>query len=117
MKNNYRKLKLSILLQTMFVTALTILVGKILMEYVFDNSSNSLVDMLTSVHIDEEAARAWYWRVIGNNKDFFVLLGFLLLFSIFFYVGLGKLERYLRQIESGINNIASDSNETINMIT
>ena len=81
MKNNYRKLKLSILLQTVFVTALTILVGKILMEYVFDNSSNSLVDLLTFVHIDEEAARAWYWRVIGNNKDFFVLLGFLLLFS------------------------------------
>lgn len=116
MKNNYRKLKLSILLQAVFATALTILVGYVLLEYFLEDSSNELVRILTSVHVPEEIARAWYWRFIGNNKEFFILFGFLLLFSVFFYVALSKLESYLRQIESGINNITSDLKESIHMI-
>lgn len=117
MKNNYRKLKLSILLQTVFVTALTILVGGLIMEYFLEDSSNGLVKFLTSINVQEEAARAWYWRVIGNNKEFFLIIGYLLLFALFFYVALSRFERYLRQIEKGINNIASDSEETIQLIT
>ncbi len=117
MRNSYRKLKLSITLQTVFVTALTLLVGYIILEYLLDDSSNGLVKLLTSVHIQEEKARAWYWRVIGNNKEFFILIGFLLLFSLFFYIALSRLEKYLRQIEAGINNITSDSKESIRMTT
>lgn len=117
MKNNYRKLKLSVLLQTVFVTALTLLVGGIILEYFLEDSSNELVEILTSIHVKEDTARAWYWRVIGNNKEFFVIIGFLLLFSLFFYVALSRVERYFRQIEDGINNIASDSEESIQMIT
>lgn len=117
MKNNYRKLKLSILLQTVFVTALTLLVGYIIFEYLLEDSSNGLVKMLTSIHVQEDKARAWYWRVIGNNKEFFILIGFLLLFSLFFYIALSRLEKYLRQIEAGINNITSDSKESIRMTT
>lgn len=105
------------MLQTVFVTALTLLVGGIILEYFLEDSSNELVEILTSIHVKEDTARAWYWRVIGNNKEFFVIIGFLLLFSLFFYVALSRVERYFRQIEDGINNIASDSEESIQMIT
>lgn len=117
MKNNYRKLKLSILLQTVFVTALTLLVGGIILKYFLEGSSNELVDMLTSIHISEETAIAWYWKVLGNNKEFILIMGFLCLFSIFFYVSLGKMVQYFRQVEDGIDNIASDKDESIEMIT
>ncbi len=118
MKNNYRKLKLTILLQTVFVTALTILVGGFILEYFLENSSNELVDILTSyVHLSEETAKNWYWKVLGNNKDVVLVIGFLCLFSIFFYAALSKMVKYLQQVEDGINNIASDSNESIKMIT
>ncbi len=118
MKNNYRKLKLSILLQTVFVTALTILVGWFILEYFLDDSSNEFVKMLTSsIHISEEAARHWYWKFLGNNKDIVILIGFLCLFSIFFYVSLSKMDTYFRQVESGIDNIVVDSEESIEMIT
>ncbi len=116
MKNNYRKLKLSILLQAVFVTTLTIVVGYLILEYLLEDSSNELVRLLTSIYMQEEKARAWYWRVIGNNKEIFIVIGFLLLFSLFFYVALSRLEKYLRQIEDGINNITTDSQETIHMI-
>ena len=116
MKNNYRKLKLKILWQAVFATALTSVVGYILVNVLLEDSSNELVRILTSIHMQEEEARAWYWRVIGNNKEIVMAIGFLALFSAFFYVALAKLEKYLKQIEQGINNIASDSKESIDMI-
>ena len=117
MKNKYRKLKLSILLQTVFVTALTILVGGFILGYFLEDSSNDLVKLLTSVHVQEESARHWYWRVIGNNKDFFLVIGFLCLFSLFFYAALSKMVKYLNQVETGIDNIVLDSADSIHMIT
>ena len=117
MKNKYRKLKLSILLQTVFVTALTILVGGFILEYFLEDSSNDLVKLLTPVHVQEESARHWYWRVIGNNKDFFLVIGFLCLFSLFFYAALSKMVKYLNQVETGIDNIVLDSADSIHMIT
>lgn len=117
LKNNYRKLKLSILLQTVFVTALTIFVGSFILVYFLEGSSNELVDMLTSVHISEEVARHWYWKFLGNNKEMILIIGFLALFSAFFYVSLSKMVVYFRQVEDGINNIASESEESIKMIT
>ena len=87
------------------------------MEYLLEGSSNELVDMLTSIHISEEAARHWYWKFLGNNKDAVLVIGFLCLFSAFFYISLSKMVEYFRQVEDGINNIVSDSEESIHMIT
>lgn len=101
----------------MFVTALTILVGGFILEYFLEDSSNDLVKLLTSVHVQEESARHWYWRVIGNNKDFFLVIGFLCLFSLFFYAALSKMVKYLNQVETGIDNIVLDSADSIHMIT
>ena len=117
LKNNYRKLKLSILFQTVFVTALTLLVGSLILEYLLEDSSNELVKMMTSIDISEEAAKYWYWKFLGNNKDVLLVIGFLVLFSLFFYISLSKMVQYFRQVEDGIDNIVSDSEESIKMIT
>ena len=55
-KNKYRKLKLSVLLQTVFVTALTVLVGAFLLNYVIDGIYNEslgriFVDILMSMGV------------------------------------------------------------------
>ncbi len=122
MKNNYRKLKLSILLQTVLVTALAVLVGNFLLDYVIDGVYNdqfakSFVNFLVSWNIEEETAIHWYWTLIGNNKQFFVIIGFLLLFAMFFYVALSKMTSYLDQVEEGIENIVSESDRPIKLIT
>lgn len=122
MNNHYRKLKLSILLQTVFVTALTVLVGGFILEYLIDgiyndSFANVFVQFLTSLHVSEERAVELYWTLIGHNKEFFMILGFLALFALFFYVALTKMTKYLRQVEVGIENILSDSNEPIHLIT
>ena len=120
MKNNYRKLKLSILLQTVFITALTVLVGRFILEYFIDgiyndSFANGFLRILEAFHVSEETATSLYWQWIGNNKVFFMILG--LLFSLFFYVALSKMTRYLEQVEDGIENIISASDQPIRLIT
>ena len=53
MKNNYRKLKFSILLQTVLVTALTVLVGGFLLNYVIDGIYNDeIADTIIRIMMD-----------------------------------------------------------------
>ena len=122
MKNNYRKLKFSILLQTVLVTAVTLLVGIFLLNYVIDgiyndDFANVFVNILEHFDVNEQTAVNLYWKLIGDNKLFFVIVGFLLLFALFFYVSLSRLTKYLDQIGVGIENIVADSNEPIHLIT
>lgn len=122
MKSNYRKLKFSILLQTVLVTALTVLVGGFLLNYVIDGIYNdafatSFVEFMTSLHMEEKTAISLYWKLIGNNKVFFMIIGFLLLFAMFFYISLSKMTKYLDQVGDGIENIVSDSSEPVHLIT
>ena len=122
MKSNYRKLKFSILLQTVLVTALTVLVGGFLLNFVIDGVYNdtfaaAFVRILESFHVEEQTAIDLYWKLIGDNKVFFMIVGFLLLFALFFYVALSKMTRYLDQVGDGIENIISESTEPIHLIT
>lgn len=122
MNNKYRKLKLSVLLQTVFVTALTVLVGTFLLRYVIDGIYNesfgtAFVEVLTRFNVSQKKAIALYWKLIGNNKDLFTVLGFLLLFSLFFYIALSNMTKYLREIEKGIENMITESREPVHLIT
>ena len=122
MKNNYRKLKLSILLQTVFITALTALVSGVLLVFVIDgvyndSFSNVFLKIMSLFNVSEQTAITLYWRLLGDNKMFFMVLGFLSLFALFFYIGLSRLTKYLDQVGDGIENILSDSDEPIKLIT
>ena len=98
MKNNYRKLKFSILLQTVLVTALTVLVGGFLLNYVIDGVYNdsfvqTFVGILEAFNVQEETAKQLYWKLIGDNKIFFMIVGYLVLFALFFYIALSKMTK------------------------
>ena len=122
MKNNYRKLKFSILLQTVLVTALTVLVGGFILNYIIDGIYNdeiadAIVKIMMDLGVNEQKAIDLYWDLLADNKDFFTIVGFLLLFALFFYIALSKMTKYLDQVGDGIENIASDSTEPIRLIT
>lgn len=122
MKNNYRKLKFSILLQTVLVTALTVLVGGFILNYIIDGIYNdeiadAIIKIMMDLGVKEQRAIDLYWDLLADNKDFFTIVGFLLLFALFFYIALSKMTKYLDQVGDGIENIASDSTEPIRLIT
>ena len=87
-KSKYRKLKISLLLQTVLITALTVLVGGFLLEYIIDGVYNDdvseiFIGFLKFFHVEEQHAIALYWQILGNNKTFFMMVGFLSLFALF----------------------------------
>ena len=108
-------------MQTIFITALTVLVGGILLEFVVDGVyndffANIFVGILKAFQVEETRAIELYWSFIGNNKIVFSVLGFLTLFAIFFYVSLSKVTKYLEQIRNGIDNILGESSEPVHMV-
>jgi len=122
LKNNYRKLKFSILLQTVLVTALTVLVGGVILRYVIDGIYNdqiadAIIKIMMDLGVNEQKAIDLYRNLLAHNKDFFTIVGFLLLFALFFYIALSKMTKYLDQVGDGIENIASDSTDPIRLIT
>lgn len=121
-KSKYRKLKISLLLQTVLITALTVLVGGFLLEYIIDGIYNDdvseiFIGFLKFFHVKESDAIRLYWRILGNNKTFFMMIGFLALFALFFYIALSKMITYLEDVEKEIGKLASRSTEPIHLIT
>ena len=121
-KSKYRKLKISLLLQTVLITALTVLVGGFLLEYIIDGVYNDdvseiFIGFLKFFHVKEPDAIRLYWRILGNNKTFFMMIGFLALFALFFYIALSKMITYLEDGEKEIGKLVSRSTEPIPLIT
>ena len=115
---NYTRLKINILLQTMLVVLFTALVGYLFKNLVIDGIYNhkfadGFVHFFMWFHMPEQQAIDFYWKVIGNNKIYFMGAGFLLLFSFFFYFVLSRITQYLKEINQGIENILSDFNEPV----
>ena len=115
-------MKFSILLQTVLVTALTVLVGGVLLKFVIDGIYNDsfarfFVDALVFLNVNEKTAIHLYWKLVGDNKTFYMIVGYLILFALFFYVALSQMTKYLDQIDHGIENIISESTDPIHLIT
>ncbi len=122
MKNNYLKLKISILLQTLLITALTVLVGGIILNYVIDGVYNDafrlgFISLLTKILMSPEMAEDIYGFMVEDNKNLLIMLGYLTVFGVFFFETLSKMTKYLNQVEEGIENIVSDSMEPVQLIT
>ncbi|HIW20692.1 MAG TPA: HAMP domain-containing histidine kinase [Candidatus Dorea intestinavium] len=122
MKSSYKKLKFSILLQSLLVTSLTVFVSLAFLDYVVNGLFNRsfadrFVRILMTFDVNETVAKELYWKVIGENREFFLLIGFLILFAIFFYISLTQMTKYLDQVEKGIENVIVDSTDPIRLTT
>ncbi len=122
MKNNYLKLKISILLQTLLITALTVLIGGIILNFFIDGVYNDtfrlgFIAFLTKFTVDPQLAEHIYATVVEDNKNLLIAIGYLSLFGVFFFETLSKMTKYLNQVEDGIENIVSDSMEPVQLIT
>ena len=98
MKNNYRKLIFTVLLQTMLITALSVLVGGFILKFIIDgiyndSFANIFVDILMAFNLDEQKAIDLYWKLLGENKVFFLAIGYLALFALFFYIALSRMTK------------------------
>ena len=114
LKNNYRRLKWSMMLRTVLVTVLALTVGfgilELLIDGIFQDKFPELViKFLMKLHLNLDEANAVYGYVFMDNKDLFLAIGFIVLFMIFFYFAISKITDYLDDIGEEIDNILNDS--------
>lgn len=64
---------------------------------------------------DNESAIHLYRAIFWDNKTMIISTGFIFLFLCSFYLGMSRFTTYLRQIESGIDMILTDSSDLIEL--
>ncbi len=118
MKNNYGKLKRTILLRTLLITVLAAAVGygilTFLVDGIFqDRFANLVVRILQRLGMDEWRAIEYYNRIFIYNKPIFVVGVFGILFFFFFYLSIGRMTRYLNDISEALEKILNAEEEPI----
>jgi len=108
------------MLQTVFVSLLSLFVGFIILQLLIDGIFQDgfpelIMDTLQQLGYSYESADEIYGRVFMENKDLFLVGGFILLFLIFFYIAMSRLTRYLDDIGVAVDNIIADSEESITL--
>ena len=122
MKNNYRKLKWGLVLRTLLVTMLAIGIGYVILEYLVDGIFQDwfpdlIIRLLMMFRLSYDEANSLYGRIFMENKDLFLVMGFIGLFLVFFYVAISKITHYLDEIGEEIDNILSDSEAPVTLDT
>lgn len=121
MKNNYGKLKRTILLRTLLITVLAAIVGygilTFLVDGIFQDSfANLMVGLFQKLGMDYWQAEDYYYRIFMMNKSLFVVGGFCILYLFFFYVSIGRMTKYLNDISDALEKILNDSPEPIVLV-
>ena len=118
MKNNYGKLKRSILLRTLLISVLAVAVGygilTFLVDGIFQDSfANMAVRLMTMLGMSEWKAIEAYNQIFIYNKSVFVIGGFCILFFCSFYISVVRLTRYLDDITDALEKTLDASDEPI----
>lgn len=118
LKNNYSRLKRSIIARTLLISILSVAVGygilTFLVDGVFQDSfANLTVRIFMKLGMSEWRAIECYNEIFIYNKTLFVVGGFCILFLFSFYVSVGRLTRYLNSISDALEKTLDASDEPI----
>ncbi|MDO4321442.1 MAG: HAMP domain-containing sensor histidine kinase [Lachnospiraceae bacterium] len=121
MKNNYSKLKRTILVRSLLTSVLVAAVGygilTFLVDGIFQDSfANLVVRILMKLGMEQWQAIEYYNRLFIYNKSIFVVGGFCILFLFYFYVSVGRLTKYLNDISDALEKTLNASDEPIVLV-
>ena len=110
------------MLRTVGVTLLAMIVGYVIVELLVDGIfqqefPNLIIQFLIKLNYSYDQANAIYGRVFMNNKNYFMVVGFVVLFLVFFYVAISRLTHYLDEVGKEIDNILGDSDAPITLVS
>ena len=122
MKSNYKKLKRTILIRTGLVAVLTLVIGEGIVHFFIDGIfqdlfTNAIMWIFTSTKMDAVTANEWYGRIFMDHKDFFLVLGFIILFLIFYNLLIKRMLHYLGSVEAAIDAIQKEDDEQIVLVS
>ena len=78
--------------------------------------TNLIMGIFTSTNMDAVTANEWYGRIFMDHKDFFLILGFIILFLIFYNLLIKRMLHYLSSVEAAIDAIQREDDELENKL-
>lgn len=108
------------MLRTIVLSLVCMLVGGVLLKLLIDGLfqtklPNLVITILMQFNISYERANEIYGQVFMEHKDIFLIIGFVLLFFVFFYGVISEITSYLNDIGNEIENILSDSEAPVSL--
>ena len=121
MKNNYKKLKRTILIRTGLVALLALVIGEGIVHFFIDGIfqglfTRAMMAIFTGMHMDSEMANEWYGRIFMDHKTVFLVIGFIILFLIFYNLLVKRMLHYLSSVEAAIDAIQREDDEQIVLV-
>ena len=121
MKSNYKKLKRTILIRTGLVALLTLVIGEGIVHFFIDGIFQGLFTramnaIFTGMHMDSEMANDWYGRIFMDHNTVFLVIGFIILFLIFYNLLVKRMLHYLSSVEAAIDAIQREDDEQIVLV-
>ena len=121
MKSNYKKLKRTILIRTGLVALLTLVIGEGIVHFFIDGIfqglfTKAMMAIFTGMHMDSEMANEWYGRIFMDHKTVFLVIGFIILFLIFYNLLVKRMLHYLSSVEAAIDAIQREDDEQIVLV-
>ena len=118
MKSNYKKLKRTILIRTGLVALLALVIGEGIVHFFIDGIfqglfTRAMMAIFTGMHMDSEMANEWYGRIFMDHKTVFLVIGFIILFLIFYNLLVKRMLHYLSSVEAAIDAIQREDDEQI----
>lgn len=118
MKNDYRKLKRMILLRTLLIAVLAVIVGYGLLTFLTNGVIRELLGRasrraLQFCGIDSRYGEALYRLLFEGKKAIWVAGCFSLLFLLFFWLSIGRMEQYLNEIGAALEQVKKGGTEPI----
>ena len=121
MKSNYKKLKRTILIRTGLVALLALVIGEGIVHFFIDGIfqglfTRAMMAIFTGMHMDSEMANEWYGRIFMDHKTVFLVIGFIILFLIFYNLLVKRMLHYLNSVEAAIDAIQREDDEQIVLV-
>ena len=108
------------LVQTIVMGAATATLGYFILQFFIDGVwqapfADTFVNICENIGMNEPSAIALYNTIFRENKPILVGIGFILLLIAAFYISLSTYTYYLEQLEIGIENILTESDEVVEL--
>ena len=121
LKSIYKKLKRTILIRTGLVALLALVIGEGIVHFFIDGIfqglfTRAMMAIFTGMHMDSEMANEWYGRIFMDHKTVFLVIGFIILFLIFYNLLVKRMLHYLSSVEAAIDAIQREDDEQIVLV-
>lgn len=121
MSKEFGRLKRKVIFQIFLIGVIALGIGVILQYTIIDGVlqepfAEGFVHLCQKIfNLDYYSARDIYSWVFRSNKSFYMILGFSMLLLIMFYYAMTKFMRYFKEISSGVEQLAEESEEDIKL--